>query len=184
MQVLAPKKDAVENKNRKDYATEKWEQEVRDSLSKKKTTTNVKLSKADQAAVAAQMAKEAGIRQQIIEVQARLRRGVELVRSLVASNAEAMERHVGELAKMLLHSVFGVGSFLADNKAFEVFLVSSEQASEVMLTNSLWAVWLQIGWASIDVSLLLLFSDHTMLLSSPMITCTRTLGVGLSKGER
>ena len=124
--VLSPKKDAVENKNRKDYATEKWEQEVRDSLTKKKSASNAKLSKADQHAVAVQMTKEAGVRKQIVDVQARLRRGVELVRSLVASNAEAMERDVGELAKMLLRSVFGVGSFLADKKAFDVFLVSPQ----------------------------------------------------------
>ena len=100
--VLSPKKDVVENKNRKDYATEKWEQEVRESLAKKKTTSTANLSKADKAAVQAQLAKEAAVRQQIVVVQAKLRRGVELVSSLVNSNAEAMERYVGELAKLLL----------------------------------------------------------------------------------
>jgi hypothetical protein len=73
--VLAPKKDAVENKNRKDYATEKWEQEVRASLAKKKTASTANLSKADKAAVSAQLAREAAVRNQIVVVQAKLKRG-------------------------------------------------------------------------------------------------------------
>ena len=122
--VLTPKKNAVEDKNRKDYATEKWEQEVRESLSKKKAAiTGANLSKADKAAVAAQLAKEAGVRAQIVIVQARLRRGVELVSSLISSNAEAMERHLGDLARMMLESVFGPGGFLMDQRPFQVFLV-------------------------------------------------------------
>ena len=120
----------MENKNRKDYATEKWEQEVRESLQKKKPATLANLSKADRAAVNAQLAKEAAVRSQIAIVQARLTRGVELVRSLVASNAEAMEKHVGELARLLLNSVFASGSFLVDNKAFAVFLSLSGLATD------------------------------------------------------
>lgn len=123
--MLSTKKDAVENKNRKDYATEKWEQEVRESLAKKKAAQpGAKLSKADQAAVAAQMAKEAEVRQKISDVQARLKRGIELVSALVSSNAEAVERHVGDMAEMMLQSVFGPGSFLVDQRAFDVFVVS------------------------------------------------------------
>jgi hypothetical protein len=112
----------VENKNRKDYADAKWEQEVRDSLAKKKTAgTGANLSKQDKALVAAQMAKEAEIRGKIAEIQARLRRGIELVSALVASNAEAVGTRVGEMASLMLESVLGVGSFLLDSRAFEVF---------------------------------------------------------------
>lgn len=142
--MLSTKKDAPENKNRKDYATEKWEQEVRESL-KKKAATNVKLNKADQAAVNAQLAKEAAVRARVASVQARLSRGVDLVAALVASNAEMMERHVGELATLLLNSVFGPGSFLVDNKAFRVFLVS--RACGTLLTYSPWATSRRIDWA-------------------------------------
>lgn len=126
--VLAPKKDAVENKNRKDYATEKWEQEVRESIAKKKTTSMASLSKADKAAVSAQLAKEAAVRDRIVVVQAKLRRGIELVSSVINSNAEAMERHAGELARMMLASVFAAGSFLVTERAFQVFLVSLRQS--------------------------------------------------------
>lgn len=96
---------------------------MRESLAKKKPAAN--LSKADRAAVNAQLAKEAAVRERIAVVQAKLQRGVELVQALVASSAEAMEKHVGELAQLLLGSVFASGSFLVDDKAFGVFLVSS-----------------------------------------------------------
>jgi hypothetical protein len=42
----------------------------------------------------------------------------------VSSNAEAVERHVGDMAEMMLQSVFGPGSFLVDQRAFDVFVVS------------------------------------------------------------
>jgi len=123
---LSTKKETVENKNRKDYATEKWEQEVRQSLTKKKAASvGASLSKQDKALVAAQLAKEAETRMRISKLQARLRRGVELVSSLVVSNAEKMERHVGELAKMMLVTAFGAGSFLLDGRPFDVFMVST-----------------------------------------------------------
>jgi hypothetical protein len=120
--VLAAKKDTVENKNRKDYADAKWEQEVRDSLAKKKAATSgANLSKQDKALVSAQMSKEAGVRAKMAEVQARLHRGIQLVSALVASNAEAVGSRIGEMASLMLDSVFGPGSFLVDGKAFAVF---------------------------------------------------------------
>jgi urease gamma subunit len=121
---LAVKKDSAENKNRRDYATEKWEAEVRASLAQKRAATGAKLSKADQAAVDAQRAKEAIIRGQIAAVQARMKRGLEIIAALVASNAERVKAEVGMLAKVLLATGFGVGSFLLDVRVFEVFLVS------------------------------------------------------------
>jgi hypothetical protein len=112
----------VENKNRKDYADAKWEQEVRESLAKKQSAKpGAALSKQDKALVAAQMTKEAEVRARIVDVQARLKRGVKLISALVASNAEAVGRNVGEMASLLLGSVFGTGSFLVDSKAFVVF---------------------------------------------------------------
>ena len=126
--VLAKNRQTSENKNRKDYATEKWEQDVRDSLSKKKAaTTGSNLSKQDRALVAVQLAEESEIRKRISLQQAKLKRGVELCVSLVASNTEKMQRHVGELAGLLLGSAFGEGSFLLDSRPFEVFMVSPAQ---------------------------------------------------------
>jgi hypothetical protein len=123
--VLAPKKDSNENKNSKNYATEKWEQEIRDSIAAKKASSGstAKLSKADQALVAAQKTKEAETRTRIATTQARLLRGVELIKCLVASNSETVARHLRVMAECMLASVFGRGSFLVDKSVFRVFLV-------------------------------------------------------------
>ena len=52
-----------------------------------------------------------------------MRRGMQVVRALVGSNATQVEREVGVLAKALLASVFAEGAFLLDDSAFVVFLV-------------------------------------------------------------
>ncbi|KAL1405501.1 translational activator of GCN4 [Vanrija albida] len=129
--VLSPKKDVAENKNRKNYADEKWEQEVREQLAKKKTTTiGANLSKQDRAAVNAQLAKEAGIRQQISSLQARLFRGLELVAALAESQITAVENQLGTLAHLLISSVFGPAAFLVNSRAFDVFIKLSTLASD------------------------------------------------------
>ena len=128
--VLSNKKDVTENKNRKDYATDQWEREVRQSLAKKKTSTTGTLSKVDKAAVDAQMKKEAHIRAKVLVVQAQLQRGIELIGALVASNTEAMRKHVRDMAQLLLSSAFGPGSFLVDSRAFEVFLQLGSLAAD------------------------------------------------------
>jgi len=123
--VLAPKKDNNENKNSKNYATEKWEQEIRDSIAAKKAAQpgTQKLSKADQALVSAQRTKEAETRTKIAITRARLVRGVELIKCLIASNSEAVARHLRVMAECMLASVFSRGSFLVDKSVFGVFLV-------------------------------------------------------------
>lgn len=124
--VLNPKKEQVENKNRKNYDIEKWEDEVREQLAKKKATkVAANLSKQDKTLVAQQMSKEKAVRERIVSTQARLRRGLELVAALTDSRVSAVEAKVGTLADLLLSSVFGPGAFLVDNRAFEVFIVSS-----------------------------------------------------------
>ena len=142
MAVLSPKKDKNENKNRKDYATEKWEQEVRDSIAQKKSTqTGAKLSRADQALVTSQLAKEADIRKQISTVQARLQRGTELVRSLVAANSEAVSKHLRVMAEALLNSAFGPGNFLVDERVFSVFLVSFIRVDAERMQSDIISHW-------------------------------------------
>jgi hypothetical protein len=161
--VLSTKKDAAENKNRKDYVTEKWEQEVRESLAKKKAATvGGNLSKQDKALVAAQLAKEAEIRRRIAMQQAKLKRGAALISSLVASSAEIMERHVGEMAHLLLVTAFGAGSFLLNGRPFEVFLVSSryQESQNLMSSSSKWAISRLRDLESTGGCWSLPFSDH------------------------
>ncbi|WVF72242.1 hypothetical protein IAT40_007054 [Kwoniella sp. CBS 6097] len=130
--ILNAKKDsAPENKNSKNYHTEKWEQEVRESLAKKKATqVGAKLSKADQALVNGQLAKEAETRKQITIVQGQLKRGVELVAALTKASSEEVAKHVDELATALLASAFSSGNFLVDSRAFEVFIQLGTLAAE------------------------------------------------------
>lgn len=131
-----------ENKNRKDYATEKWEQEVRESLAKKRTATaGVKHSKQDQALINAQLAKESATRQQIRHVQGALNRGIELVSALTKAGNVEVERCVGGMAAALLSSVFAAGSFLVDGRAFDVFSVSLVRNSCRLVSDSVSATW-------------------------------------------
>lgn len=81
----------------------------------------------------AQLAKEAEVRTKISAVQARMKRGLEVVYALTASNAERVEREVGELAQILLSSAFSDGSFLLDQRAFEVFMVSRDPGDDLTL---------------------------------------------------
>ncbi|CAG8711008.1 925_t:CDS:2, partial [Scutellospora calospora] len=48
--VLKNKKQVVENRNKKDYQTEKWEREVREKIAQKKGVSTPKLTKDEQAA--------------------------------------------------------------------------------------------------------------------------------------
>jgi hypothetical protein len=129
--VLALKKDQPVNKNRKNYADEMWEKEVREELAKKRPTTLAKnLSKEDKAKVAAQMAKEADVRAQIAQVQAHLRRGLELVAALADSHVSAVENKLETLFTLLINSVFGPGAFLVDDRAFDVLIKLSGLASD------------------------------------------------------
>ncbi|KAK4684697.1 hypothetical protein P7C73_g5471, partial [Tremellales sp. Uapishka_1] len=129
--VLTTKKDAADNKNVKDYATEKWEREVREALAKKKASSaGTVLSKQDKALVAAQLSKEAEVRLRIATQKAKLLRGLELIASLADSQAADVKKHVYTLGKLMLGSVFGPGSFLVDERSFEVFLKLASLASD------------------------------------------------------
>jgi hypothetical protein len=118
MPVLNTKKPTVEDKNRKDYATEKWEREVRESQTKKVT-----LSKADRLLVEAQLQKETEVRNTIADLQARLKRSLHLISSLTRADVDDFKLHLATVVNLLLGSVFGAGAFLADSSSFKVFIV-------------------------------------------------------------
>ncbi|CAG8564220.1 8388_t:CDS:10, partial [Diversispora eburnea] len=95
----------VENRNRKGYQTEKWEQEIRDQIAKKKgDPLTPKLSKDEKAAVDAQLAKESQIRKSVEEVRLKLIRGLDIIDSMVNGNSKAVEPNILELMR-LLHTV-------------------------------------------------------------------------------
>ncbi|CAG8561777.1 6442_t:CDS:10 [Ambispora gerdemannii] len=116
------KQNVVENRNRKGYQTEKWEREVREEIAKKKGATNApRLSKDEQAAVNAQMAKESKIRKQVQEVYFRYIRGLDIINAMIKGNAEKLENYVAELMRLLTFVVTN-GGVLVGDKASETYL--------------------------------------------------------------
>ena len=110
------------NKKGKGYADAKWEAEVRQKLSAKKS--QVTLSKQDQALVNGQLRKEAEIRKHVAEIRAKLEHGLELVHSLSSASVAEFRAHAPQIASILLLNVFNEASKpLAGDKAFNAFLV-------------------------------------------------------------
>ena len=106
----------------KGYADAKWEAEVRQKLSAKKTQST--LSKQDQALVNEQLQKEAEVREHVSGVRAKLEHGLELVHSLSSANVEEFRAHAPRVASILLLNAFNEASeALVGDKAFNTFLV-------------------------------------------------------------
>ena len=110
------------DKKGKGYADAKWEAEVRQKLTSKKT--QVTLSKQDQALVNEQLRKEAEIRKRVAEIKTKLEHGLELAHSLSSANVEDFRAYAPQIASILRSSTFGEASeaFVGD-KAFNTFLV-------------------------------------------------------------
>ncbi|CAG8669579.1 15139_t:CDS:10, partial [Gigaspora margarita] len=119
--VLRNKKQVVENRNKKDYQTEKWEREVREKIAQKKGTSTPKLTKEEQAAVSAQLAKESETRKAVENVHLKLMRGLDVVDAMVKGNSVAIEQYIVELMK-LLHQVVQKCGPLVDEKAVNTYL--------------------------------------------------------------
>ncbi|CAI2178661.1 6583_t:CDS:10, partial [Funneliformis geosporum] len=124
------KKTLVENRNRKDYKTEKWERELRESIAKKKgDSSRTKLTKEEQSAVDAQLAKESEIRKNVEQVRLTLLRGLDIVDALVEGNSEAIEKHIVEFMRLLNIVVQKSGPLVGD-KAVNTYLRINKCTSE------------------------------------------------------
>ncbi|CAG8487765.1 9221_t:CDS:10 [Ambispora leptoticha] len=141
------KKNVAENRNRKDYQTEKWEREVREEIAKKKGATKAanapKLSKDEQAAVNAQLAKESKIRKQVQEVHFRYIRGLDIIKAMIKGNAENLKDYVAELMRLLTFVVKN-GRVLVGDKAIETYLQLG-----LCTTENLSSIRVQIGVATL-----------------------------------
>ncbi|KAK9766674.1 translational activator of GCN4 [Basidiobolus ranarum] len=112
-----------ENKNRKNYATDKWEADLRKEIAKKRgEDKQVKLTKEEQATVDAQLAKESKIRKQVQNVYVKLVRGLDIINAMVAGNKEALGEHLVEVVRLLLSGVIHKGGLLVENKAVETYM--------------------------------------------------------------
>jgi hypothetical protein len=120
--VLSQKKDAALNKNSKNYAQDKWDQEVRDSIAKKKAGGT--LSKQDQALVTAQVAKEAAVREQMQQLQEKLGRTLSVIRALLNGRTDTFDNHLPQILSVVIATAIGPAAFLVGEEACALYLVS------------------------------------------------------------
>ncbi|CEP19550.1 hypothetical protein [Parasitella parasitica] len=104
--------------SRKSKQDDDWEEDVRTELAKKKGVA-VKLNKEEQLAVSTQLKKEAVIRANVQSVFEKVALGLDVIRALVAGNAQGVDEYLVDLVHMLLdagkHNVgLLVGDELAD----------------------------------------------------------------------
>jgi hypothetical protein len=118
----------VPNRNVRDYDTLKWEEELRAQLAQKKGEER-KLTADEQAKVKAQLAKESSIRQEVSDVDFRLRRGVGIIQSLAEGPPTEAEVWMGPAVRALLDIIStGAGLILGD-VASTAYLACSNRVS-------------------------------------------------------
>lgn len=120
--VLAAKNNQAQDKNRKGYAIEQWENEIRESIAAKKKTTQ-KLSPKDKAAVDAQLEKEKAVRNHVQEVYEKLRIGLMSVKAISAARVDELKPYVYDLVLLLLKGALLKGSMLIEHDAVDAYLV-------------------------------------------------------------
>ena len=121
LSVLAStKKDVVVEKG-KDAELKKWDAETKKALASKKGPPS--LSKQEKALVDAQLAKEQIVRDKVQTVQRSLRRGLTILRSVLAARVEQIGQYLSSIADCLLSGVLKNGFILVGEEATLVYLV-------------------------------------------------------------
>lgn len=93
------------------------------------------LSKQQQASINAQLAEESKIRQRVTGIRANLQRGLNFVRSLVASGVDEFRWQISSVATLLLDGALRRGAMLVEQDAFNTYIVShSLHASDGQLS--------------------------------------------------
>lgn len=119
------------SKNSKDYETMKWEEELRSQIAQKKGQAR-KLTPDEQGKVNAQLAKEAAIRHSVVEVDARLRRGVGIVSALATGPPTEAEAWFGPAVKLLFDAISaGAGLILGDAAALAYLQCANHASSRL-----------------------------------------------------
>ncbi|RFU79541.1 translational activator gcn1 [Trichoderma arundinaceum] len=126
--VLSKKGQDIPNKNTKDYDIVKWEKELRDQLEKKKGPQR-KLTAEETSKVSAQLKKEAQIRASIQAIEAKLLRGVGIVRSLAMGPPTDATLWLGAAITSLLAVMEAGASLVISDAASKVYITCSEKVS-------------------------------------------------------
>ena len=129
--VLSTKtNDYVENKNRKDYDLEKWEEEVRAQLAQKKGSQPKKLTADQQAKVDAQLAKEILIRQNVRKASGHVRRGAGFIRSLASGPPTDANIWMSPAMTALTTALEAGASLITDDEIVSAYLACSGRVSD------------------------------------------------------
>lgn len=121
--VLTPAskpKPLAGKKNSKEHETALWEQELRESLARKKPAAAT-LSKQDRLALEKQLELEAGVRARMTEALGRLRRGFALLLCLVNSRAELVREYLATMVSDVLRIITSRPATLVAEDAFETY---------------------------------------------------------------
>ncbi|TDZ21844.1 eIF-2-alpha kinase activator gcn1 [Colletotrichum orbiculare MAFF 240422] len=118
----------VPDKNNKDYDILKWEADLRAQLAQKKGQQK-KLTADETAKVAAQLKKEADIRESVRRVEARLLRGIGIVQSLANGPPTEATSWLGPAVKALLCAIDAGAGLLTGNAACLAYMACSERVS-------------------------------------------------------
>ncbi|RYP67071.1 hypothetical protein DL769_005859 [Monosporascus sp. CRB-8-3] len=140
--VLA-KKQALPNKNTKDYDTLKWEEELRSQLAQKKGTQK-KLTADEQAKVNAQLKKESEIRRSVQQIEARLMRGIGIIKSLATGPPTEANLWMGPCIGALLEAIEAGACLITGDAAPLAYLACSNR-----VTSRLGPIRTFIGVASL-----------------------------------
>ncbi|ORY56414.1 armadillo-type protein [Pseudomassariella vexata] len=127
--VLAKKSQSLPNKNTKDYDTLKWEEELRSQLAKKKGTQK-KLTPDEQAKVHAQLNKESEIRKSIQKLEARLMRGIGIIKGLVTGPPTEANLWMGPAVEALLKAMAAGACLITGDAAPSTYLAMSERVTD------------------------------------------------------
>ena len=131
--VLAKKnaQEVVPNKNTKDYDTLKWEAEVRAQLAAKKGETK-KLTAEEKGKVDAQLKKESTIRLQVRVLEARLIRGVGIIKALAVGPPTEANLWMGPAVSSLVQAITAGAGLITGNSPAEAYRLLSEKVSRRM----------------------------------------------------
>lgn len=127
--VLAKKAQQVVNKNNKDYDILKWEEELRSQLEKKKGQQK-KLTAEETAKVNAQLKKESQIRQSLREVEARLLRGIGIIKSLATGPPTDATQWLGTAVSLLIGVMDAGANLITGDVAPLAYITCSEKVSD------------------------------------------------------
>ncbi|KAF4480172.1 translation activator GCN1 [Fusarium agapanthi] len=127
--VLAKKSQQVLDKNKKDYDILKWEEELRGQLEKKKGQQK-KLTPEENAKVNAQLKKESLIRQSMTEIEARLLRGIGIIRSLATGPPTDAAQWLGTAVSLLIGIMDAGATMITGDAAPLAYITCAEKVTE------------------------------------------------------